>query len=331
MLEFPQERHSMSFQLQQYLSRYGEFCRKKGSLRCDFDKVRSMLSDLRSGARLSIEHFKIVYDRELTPFADFWPFHPKALEDRLQERSVTLKIKTPQDKAHVIEHALEVVRSIDVLALLLRCIYPEYFAVYGIPVVALLAVPFPTTTAHYLGYCDELEIWRKHFGLKSVADTDMALWAFCQSVDTSDRDEKAQAEMDAFASDPFVCERRAACALEPLLKIFKNDALTLSYILAPTSPRIAGMLAGTESEGMLKTKFKFGDDQELTIGNMINELWDARRIDKGQKKILEGIRDIRNRCVHSSGKEPSCREVKNMIEAIEFFSGKPARADRHLP
>lgn len=221
--------------------------------------------------------------------------------------------------------------SIDVLALLLRCVYPEYFAVYGIPVVALLPVTFPTTTVHYLRYCDELAIWQKHFGLKSVADTDMALWAFYQSAFVSGRDEKAQSEMDAFASDPFVCQRRAACALGPLLEKYKDDALTLSDILAPTSPRIAGMLAGTELEGLLKVTLKSGDDQELTIGNMIRKLYDANLIDTGTKNILLGIAGIRNRCVHRSGKEPSSLEVRNMIRTVEIILGKPARTPRPLP
>jgi hypothetical protein len=316
----------MSFQLQQYLGRYKDLLRKN----CDFDKVRSKLSDLRSGARLSIVHFDIVYDRKFTPFADFWPFPREALANRLQTQSVTLKIKTPQDKVHVVERALEVIQSIDVLALLLRCVYPEYFAVYGIPVVALLPVTFPTTTVHYLRYCQELECWRKNFGLKSVADTDMALWAFHQSVFISGRDEKAQAEMDAFASDPFVCQRRAACALEPLLEKYKNDALTLSDILAPISPRIAGMLAGTELEGLLRTKLKSGDDLELTIGHMIHKLYDANLIDAGKKNILLGINDIRNRCVHRSWEEPSSLEVRNMIRTVEIIFGKPARAHRPL-
>jgi hypothetical protein len=321
----------MSFQLPQYLGRYHEICRKKGAPNCDFDKVRSKLSDLRSGARLSVIHFEIVYDRSLTPFAQFWPFPQNNLAERLQGQPTTVKIKTIEEKANVVEHALEVVQSIDVLALLLRCVYPEYFAVYGIPVVSLLPVAFPTNTVHYLRYCAELEIWQKHFGLKSVADTDMALWAFYQSVFVSGRDEKAKAEMEAFGADPFVCQRRAACALGPLLEQYKDDALTLSEILVPTSPRIAGMLAGTELEGLLKTQLKSGDDPELTIGNTIHKLCDANLIDVGKRKILLGINDIRNRCVHRTGKEPSSLEVSNMIKAVKIIFGKPARRCGPVP
>jgi hypothetical protein len=169
-------------------------------------------------------------------------------------------------------------------------------------------------------------MWQKHFGLKSVADTDMALWAFYQSVVISSRDKKAQAEMDAFSLDPFICQRRAACALEPLLEQYKNDALTLADILAPTSPRIAGMLAGTELEGLLKAKLKAGDHSELTIGKMIQKLYDENLIDKGNRNIFIGINDIRNRCVHPSGKEPSSLEVRNMIRAVELSLGRSARA-----
>jgi len=77
---------------------------------------------------------------------------------------------------------LEVFHNVGVVSLVLRFVHPQHFRVFSTPVHHLVQVNRGATVELYLAYCEELAQWAAHFGIPSVAETEMALWAFVETT-----------------------------------------------------------------------------------------------------------------------------------------------------
>ena len=86
-------------------------------------------------------------------------------------------------KESIVHQLFSLLTRMEVVSVLLRCVYPDDFAVYSPPLMTILQVPPCPPMQHYLKYCEELQEWGRHFlGSKSVSTADRALWVFYQSA-----------------------------------------------------------------------------------------------------------------------------------------------------
>jgi hypothetical protein len=221
-----------------------------------------------------------------------------------------------------------VFHNIGTTSLLLRFTYPERFGVFSTPVIALLQVQRPRSTDLYVAYCEELLLWRTHFRLRSVAETELALWTYQQLV--SDEQlasellgERAGAVEGEFGDDVWVQRRRAAQVLRPFLKNY--GALELARILAEESPKLAAMIAGEEYERRLRAAANRFYPASRPAGgrwalNLINRMVQDRHVALEERPRLNEIWDMRNAAVHTevdSDVELDPIAVDRMIDAIE--------------
>ena len=65
-------------------------------------------------------------------------------------------------------------------SVVLRFVHPQRFAVFSITMTYLLQIQRPTAVDLFVAFCEELSEWQKQFRLSSVAETEMALWAYDQ-------------------------------------------------------------------------------------------------------------------------------------------------------
>jgi len=87
--------------------------------------------------------------------------------------------------------------------------------------------------------------------------------------------------------------------------------------------RAAGAIAGVALEQhlrMLCIKYQIDYHKKDTLGPLITKLYDAKRIDITQMKLLQYLSDIRNKCDHPG--EIKKEEVKELIERTKKFTSE---------
>lgn len=167
-----------------------------------------------------------------------------------------------------VQELLDVFHNIGIVSLILRFVFPDRFGVFSTPVVYLLNVMRASTVDLYLAYCGELQAWQKRFKLKSVAEVEMALWAFHKIIKTAEG-ENARFE---FEQDTWIQRQRLDQALGPFLG--RYGWLDFAYILAKREPNVAGLIAGREYVRVLKNEAR-----RLRINSSReNEKWEYETI-----------------------------------------------------
>jgi hypothetical protein len=153
----------------------------------------------------------------------------------------------------LVQSLLAVFHNLGIVSLVLRFTHPERFGIFSTPVAELLLVHCPSLLDLYIGYCHELERWRKSFELGSVAQTEMALWAFHELTKGHEDNRELLQVRRAFEEDVWVQQRRVAQVFGPFLR---HGALKLAEFLVEENPNLAAMVAGREYERLLKQAAK---------------------------------------------------------------------------
>jgi len=91
--------------------------------------------------------------------------------------------------------------------------HPDRFGVFSTPVVNLLYVNCAKTVDLYTALCDELSRWKDHFDIASVAQTEMALWAFNQLTSPPLHGADVENARREFESDVWIQRRLSAPAV----------------------------------------------------------------------------------------------------------------------
>jgi hypothetical protein len=311
--------------LRSYLERFDEVCRSKFKRAYRFEDLEKDFAYLRKESQwLTASHVEKLFEPRNTPFALYWP-QPNLKELDLTLRAQRLRLAPlSADPRVLISRLLAVFHNIGTASLLLRFTYPERFSVFSTPVINLLQVQRPSSTELYVAFCEELALWREHFRLRTVAEAEMALWAYQQVASDAQRaGEGATAVARALEDDVWAQRRRAAQVLRPFLENYGN--LELARILAEESPKLAAMIAGEEYERRLRSAAARYYPSLSTRGgpwayNLINLMVQDGHVALEERLRLSQIWDMRNSAVHADDK-PSVQldalAVERMIDSIE--------------
>ncbi len=321
------------FHLRAYLDRFPEVCEKEFGHKYNFRALEKDFSYLRDEKSwLSAKHVLSLFDPKRTPFARSWQKpNEKELDHILSEKR--LRLALPADCSRdeeLIRGLLDVLHNAETASLVLRFTYPERFGTFSTPLVHLLHIQRETTIEQYQTYCQELKEWQKHFAMTSVAETGTALWTFHKLATGSRKiapDETARHEFDA---DIWIQRRRVVQVLRPLFQ--KYGPLELARILAYEQPKLAGKIAGEESERLLRlASLRFYRrsflDRKGAADALINQMAHDGHISLAERTALRRIWAIRNEAVHPGG-QPAAEAVENMIDAIERICLPWGRADQ---
>ncbi len=208
---------------------------------------------------------------------------------------------------------LQVFHDVGVVSLVLRFTHPDQFGIFSTPIVNLLQVHRPTTVALYLEFCAELREWQEHFEMPSVAETEMALWAYHQLVVARPQDLDAEQARLEFEGDIWIERRRVAQAVTPFLK--NHGELELAKILAQKHARLAGVIAGVEFERLVRAKAR---EEGVSVTNVLDLL--KRLAEKGcitwrEERELKGAWKVRDKAAHPD-RRLAAEEVEAMVDTI---------------
>lgn len=311
-----------AFHLRAYLDRFPEVCEKEFGQKYDFRAIERDFSYLRDGKSwLSAKHVLSLFDSRRTPFAHYWQRPDEKELDRVLS-SKRLRLGPLADcsrEEELIRSLLDVLHNGGTASLVLRFVYPERFGTFSTPVLHLLGIQRETTIEHYRAYCEELREWQKHFGMKSVAETDTALWTFHKVATGSKAIPADETARHAFDADIWIQRRRVAQVLRPFFQ--KYGPLELARILAYEQPKLAGKIAGEESERLLRrASLRFYGrhflERKGAADALIDQLTHDGHVSLPQRTELRRIWAVRNQAVHPEG-QPTPEAVENMIDAIE--------------
>jgi hypothetical protein len=325
------------FPLQDYdsISKYDEVCRKRFGRTYDIGQLVRKACDLRRpDCPLTAAHVVELFDPAESHFGHFWK-PPLDLEEKLHSRWISLARPVGADerawRGNVVAAVFEFLGSVEAVSVLLRCVYPDDFAVYSPPTLNLLQLPAQNPVEHYLAYCDELRVWGAHFGTCAVAPTDQALWLFyewsygpaCLKLEDAADPRDARARRREFENDKWVRERQATNVLRPFFH--KWSTLEQVECLADVDSNLASMIAGCELEKRLRRATGLQDED---VPSLIQHFCtqadtnpDRRREVKQQ---LRKAWKLRNRTVHAQS-NTDYADVRMMIEIIKELL--PERGD----
>lgn len=306
--------------LRSYLDRFPEVCEQKFSRRYDFAKVEKEFEQVRrGGSRLMARDVAKIFDQTRTPFSRYWP-QPEArtLEKKLNHQHVFLS-PVVGDGRELLERLLKVFHSLGVASLVLRMAHPDHFGIFSTPIVHLLQLHRARTVDLYMAFCEELHAWQEHFGLPSVAQTEMALWAYHELTSPPAQGPDVERVRREFGNDVWIQRRRVEQAVTPFLESY--GPVELARILCERHARIAAMLAGVEFERLLRLKWraecsKGRHKQKVSADDMIKDLAEHSVIERSEARNLASVWDVRNKAVHPNSKL-SREEVETMISNIE--------------
>ena len=308
------------FDLQTYLARFADVCEKEFGRRYNFRALEKDFSYLQRPEQwLSAKHVLSIFDERKTPFARYWQ---KPNEKELNEilSKMRLRLALPADHSRdreLVQSLLDALHNMGTASLVLRFTHPARFGTFSTPIVHLLQIQRENTSDLYLDYCEELCEWQQHFGLPSVAETEMGLWAFHKLAAGSSKIPAEHEARTAFDRDIWVQRRRAAQVLGPFLQ--KYGPLELARILVYENPKLAGMVAGEEYERLLRLAARNLGLQLYVRGAveiLFNKLVENGHISPEDKVLLSKAWKTRNAAVHPE-EAPSEEEVENMIDMVE--------------
>jgi hypothetical protein len=317
----PAQEHSLIFQLAPYIERFDEVSRQKFGRTYAFPALEADFREHATGKRhLTAKDMAKLFNAENTPFAKYWPRpHTKALEETLTRTRVYVGPLNDNGNA-LVQRLLPVFHNIGVVSLLLRFVHPHRFGIFSTPVIHLLQVTRPATVDLYLAYCDELARWREHFRLRSVAETEMALWTYAEFVKLAGSDPGATKARRQFDDDLWVQRERAAQVIRPFFR--RYGRLQLAQILLDEDWIIAGKIAAEEYERLLSVASAEFLGRPLprekgAAERLIEELEAKRYVRPEEKVELQRVWETRNKVVHPTGERPERVEVEVMIDLIQ--------------
>lgn len=327
----------MGLDLKQFLALFPEICKRKFGRSYDLAAIEKRFLPLRDGQRcLAARDLSHIFHPENTPFGRYWPTpHKKDLDKILSAKRIGLGM-TSQDRGDLVKSLLSVFHNVGVVSIILRFTHPERFGVFSTPVLYLVQINRAATIDLYLAYCEELAAWAKRFGIQSVAETEMAIWSFAETVKDVDTSKDAVAAARSFDDDLWIQRRRAAHIVGPFLR--RHGRLQLARILLDEDHRLAGKIAADEYErllGVASQRFR-GRRLPATKGaaeQLIDELEQKQKISLPEKVELRGVWETRNAAVHPGGLPPTPAAVEVMIDRIETIcsgweDGAPVKASR---
>ena len=311
----------MGLDLKVYLEKFPEICKRKFGRTYSFSALEKRFVPLREGKRwLAARDVSQIFSHENTPFGRYWPQpNEKDLDKVLSAQRIGLGLNS-QARGDLVRKLLGVFHNVGVVSLILRFTHPKFFGVFSTPVLYLVQINRAATVDLYLAYCEEMAAWARRFGIPTVAETEMAIWSFAESIKDADTNKEAADAARGFEEDLWIQRRRAAHIVGPFLR--RHGRLQLARILLDEDHRLAGKIAADEYERLLSVaavRFcgRRMPGKKGAAEQLIDELERRQRISLPEKTELRRIWETRNAAVHPDSHLPTRESVEVMIDRIQ--------------
>lgn len=261
-----------------------------------------------------------IFEEGKTVYGYYWRLSKlKAWEDT----AISLHESQRQNsgwKESIVQKLRAHLRRMEIVSVLLSCVYPKDFAVYSPPIMTILQVPPCPPIQHYLRYCEELREWGRHFlGAESVSKADRALWVFYQRTYGPASEVKTRLTYrNAYDDDYWIRQRHAKTMLESCFS--GRPALKQAEFLLDIDRYLAATIAGCEFEARLRDLVPEARKRRLPhegLWSVVEYL--AVHGYAHKKSLFHEIRELRNMAIHRTP-GLTVEKVRIMIAETDLIS-----------
>lgn len=132
--------------------------------------------------RFSLKHIKFIQDD--LGFMIWWKM-PEINEEDLAVYDINFKNLGSKDEKSI-DDLYDILKNIEIVSIILRCVASEYYGIISPPVENLLNVQGSTHTKRYICYLNNLDKLQEEYGFLKIAHVDMALWTLAQIINSKD-------------------------------------------------------------------------------------------------------------------------------------------------
>jgi len=279
----------------------------------DLGNIEDRMAGVRLGHRLTYEDIERIRDSKIWNANAFgyWPGRDE-VESLLAAGDWNFS-DLPRGESGIIECLFGIFRQIEPVSVVLRFIVPEHYGILSPPVERLLGIgSLRKHPKRYRTYLKSLRKIKEDRRFRTVADTEMALWALQLGIlDGNLKDRLPANEYNAlrqgFLQDVKLREIRVGNLTQ---QIFSDlTRVQIAEALLATNVELAGQIAGIEFERAVRSVVEDLADLDKPLHYLERKYLDPDgRYDEARK--------IRNRAIHLNPK-PKKREVEELIEAVK--------------
>jgi hypothetical protein len=170
-----------------YEALFADISFKKYRMKIDYATIERSVSHLRNGEAITYEDLETIAREDLWAFDKYymWPSREQ-IEDELEKTwgLIVDPLENPEKEADMVRELLNIFKNLSLVSILLRFVWPEYYAIYSRPCLKLLRVERGyDDLEEYFIYNNEMRNYRASFGLDRTADVDMLIWAISQRTE----------------------------------------------------------------------------------------------------------------------------------------------------
>jgi hypothetical protein len=312
------------------LGQYRKVAMAKYGMDFDWESIERMVSKelgLIAKGSLTCTDLRFFEDEALWPFGKFasLPADEK-LGAALAGKTFDFK-RLPNNETKLIRELLKVLRSIDLVSIILRFVRPDQYGVISPPVERVLDLRRGSDAVQtYCFYLDDLRRITKNFGLRRTADADMALWVLHEKCfgHESDPEIKCSYEMD-----PTFLDIRVNNLILPLAKV-SNARLAAALCRLQEKRDIAGLIACHEFEALIRKManvlFRTHLGADVVVEDIINRLAERGHIDQQRKAKWKRLKRARNEFYHEDYL-PTREDTREVLAEVEWLEHKVNRLE----
>jgi len=320
---------TIHFDLKELGGHFDNVAKENNRITLGLNNLEKELKPVRDGLKeLSLKHIRTI--KEDLGFIAWWKM-PVIKEKELEDFKGIFKNLAPFNK-DVISMLYELLKNIELVSVLLRCIRPENYGILSPPVEDILNVPGKNQEEKYINYLQDLERLEGHYGFSKIAKVDMALWTLAEVINTPKLQHHYLYGQYYKAYKNTVNPVKKIMAKNSLQRISEEEPLYKSELFLDSDYEMAGLIACRELDLCIKDlcrKNKVQHKKRTVKGvtyyrfrGLLNELAVRGYIKKEEKEILsDWWESLRNPLMHEPiSKERICEEdVKEMIAGIIKF------------
>ncbi len=313
--------------IREYQELFRKLTRQRYGRDADFASIERQMAELREGRALTYGHLEIITDERYWPFAKYWMWPARnQIEDKLKETTDLFVNPLSEYKGKVKETAiicklLEIFKNLSLVSIVLRFVWPEYYAIYSRPNLWILRVERGASDLEeYMNYLRIMRLLRQTFKLERTADVDMIVWAAA-------KEDCASKGFLNLLSKVLPAE---IIPLELIKNIYENPIRISSAFLARKDYKTSAFWSSLAFELLINQEYlrlifpRWRNWKKGELEDMIDQLCEKQEY-KMIKGVLHRLRRLRNKDVHPdkgfNGNE--ARElfegVKNLNEKVKLF------------
>ena len=115
-----------------------------------------------------------------------WPAKEQ-IQDKLEETKEKFidPVRNEERERELIRCLLAIFRNLSLVSIVMRFVWPEYYAIYSRPNLKVLRVERGANNEEeYMNYIRVLRLLKRSFGVEMVADVDIIVWAIAKREET---------------------------------------------------------------------------------------------------------------------------------------------------